>query len=54
MNKLELYQTIKELLDDAYILVNLDNMDLYDESSDYAIDYDKVMKKLDERIKEYK
>ena len=48
--KVAIYKLLKDLFEDASVIVNGDNMELYDESPDYAIDHNKVMNKLDEFI----
>ena len=46
MTKIEVLKILVELFYDCSIQVNSDNMELYDESPDYAVDYNELMKRI--------
>ena len=47
-------EILLKVLKDTDVGVNLDNMDLYDESPDYVIGYYEVIKNIEDKLKKEK
>jgi len=47
-------EILLKVLKDTDVGVNLDNMDLYDESPDYVVGYYEVIKNIEDKLKKEK
>lgn len=54
MEKKDVLKLLHDLIEPCAVMVNMDNMERYDESPDDAVDHSELMKRIEEAIEKGK